>query len=222
MIQPTRARTSAVDTEDVDFLLSPTTPKKGLMPKLSWYFHQTNNPLGQSKSALAEADGLLQPVLPAWPCEDPFPCPEAETLMDSIMCRLLARPYDRLDPCVNSMLLRIFESYRNLHDERHEIRQELRKESVRRASLERAMKVSAQQWERERQAYQAEVGRLELIIANNQWSLRAAHSENMPPAQVMRGPRVPGDDGTLETIFHLLERSRRYEAPFWDTQRGEA
>lgn len=226
MIQPTRARTPAVDFEDSDLstistskatLSSPTAPRIGLKPKFSAYF--TQQPATPSR---ADVDGLFSPQFPSWPPDEPLPNPDAESLVDSVMCRLLASPNDSLDLRFNGVLLQIFESFRSIHDERNQLALELQEWKERLYALESAVQRSAEQWQREKLDYKAEVKRLELILAKGKRGLAEVTLARQD--SVLRGrhrTNISEMDDSLETILKFLEKTKRYEDKVWSSQRGK-
>ena len=220
MIQPVRSRTPA---EELDGILSPTTPRRGLKPKLSSYFNQ--QPTTTTKVDAVFSDDLFNPTWPSASTFGAYPSPHANNLIDSVMCRLLGQPYDSLDSSLNATLLQIFEHFRNLDDEHQKTLVDLEKEVERRCHLESAMQQSAQQWNREKQDYKAEVKRLELILANGSDGLVKVTSARQDSVLRNRGNRDDmfgiSEDRTMETIFEFLERSKRYEDKMWSSQRGE-
>lgn len=208
--------------------VQPPTPKRGgLRPKLSQYLAH-NGPFG-SGVKLNEAEHLpeeFQTVFPSWPREDPYPDPQPERLMDSIMCRLLADPYDTLDPRFNTALLQIFEAFRNLVDERNKLRAQLTEEVECRSSDKGIMQYAESKWRDERQAYKAEVKRLELIISKGKRgvadvALARQDSILRNRKALVRQDNEPADDGK-ETVLEFLEKTKLHEDPAWSSQRGKS
>lgn len=223
MIQPARSRTPGVGTDEPDNLLSPTTPRKGLKPKLSSYFTQHAAPTAAGRFELSHACETLPPGLPAWPTTDAAPNPDPERLIDSVMNRLLAGPDRPLDSRFNGILLEIFESFRNLTDEKTLAQSHAQTEIEKRLALERTMREAAEQWDREKQIYKAEIKRLELLLSKGARGL--AEVTLARQNSMLRCKRGNEDDvskeKTLESIFEFLERSRRNEEKIWTSQRGE-
>ena len=223
MIQPARARTPAVEAEEPDGIGSPTTPRKGFRPKLSSYFMQCSNPGPPSRTDLVSGEDLLNPTWPSSSFNEPSPNRDTESLIDAIMCRLLACPYDKLDSRFNGMLLQIFESYRNVSDEKQELQTNFEREVDRRTAMEAAMHRSAHRWSQERQQYKAEVKRLELLLSQGKRGL-AEVTIARQDSLLRNRKRGHGDmtpDESLETIFEFLEKTKRYEDKQWSSQRGE-
>lgn len=226
-IQTSRARTPAVQelNDDTDGIATPVTPKRGLRPKISSYF--TKDP---STAAAVRADAptsLLDEktspcTLPTWPDDEAFPSPDAEALVDSIMCRLMAEPYAALEPRFNGALLRLFESHRCMNDERLKLQEQLENEMKRGTLLYQRLQAAQKQWSDERQDFKAEIKRLELLLAKGkrgvaEVTLAREDSELRRKESVRRSRGI--DDG-LETIFEFLEKTRRWEDKAYGSQRG--
>ena len=224
MIQPARARTPGRDLEDPDGMLSPATPRKGLKPKLSSYFNQQFNTAAPSKTDLTFGEDLLSPRWPSWSADDVVPSPNTESLIDAVMCRLLAEPYTCLDPRFNGLLMQIFESYRDLVDQKQQLLANARQEVERRGQIDSKWRLSAQQWDREKQQYKAEVKRLELILAKGKRGLAEVTLTRQDSVlqQKQRETSEHSEDETMETIFEFLEKTKRYEDKAWSSQRGES
>lgn len=227
MIQPSsRAKTPAIESEDGSMLsgsmLSPTTPRKGLRPKLSSYLSQHTLLPGPSKTDLSLDEDVFNQTTwyPLWSNDDPAPSPDAEKLMDTVMCKLLADPYRALDPRFNSMLMHIFESYRRLKDDKENLHLELVQECEKREALQQALHHASEQWEIEKQDYKAEVKRLELILAKGKRGLAEVTLARQDSIIRHRKQQSMGDD-TMETIFEFLEKTKRFEDRQWSSQRGE-
>jgi len=204
----------------------PPTPKRGLRPKLSSYLSH-NGPFGSSIKPL-EIEHLpedLQLDFPSWPVREPFPAPDAERLIDSTMCRLLSNPYGALDPRFNGILLQIFEAFRALADERDQMQAQLVEEIECRSSDKGIMQYAEAKWRDERQAYRAEVKRLELIIAKGKRGVAdvalARQDSVIRNRKAAASPEVQGGDDGKETVLEFLEKTKRFEDPAWSGQRGE-
>lgn len=226
-IQTSRARTPAVQetNDDIDGIAIPMTPKRGLRPKISSYF--TKDP-GIAASVRVDAPTSLLDeknsscVLPTWPDDESFPSPDAEGLVDSIMCRLMAQPYACLEPRFNSAILRLLESHRCMNDERQKLQQQLESEVKRGTLLYQRLQAAQKQWSDERQDFKAEIKRLELLLAKGkrgvaEVTLAREDSELRRKESVRRSRGI--DDG-LETIFEFLEKTRRWEDKAYGSQRG--
>ncbi|KAI7373629.1 hypothetical protein KC328_g16517, partial [Hortaea werneckii] len=226
-IQTSRARTPAVQetNDDTDGIAIPTTPKRGLRPKISSYF--TKDP-GTAASVRVDAPNSLLDeknsscVLPTWPDDESFPSPDAEGLVDSIMCRLMAQPYACLEPRFNGAILRLLESHRCGNDERQKLQQQLESEVKRRTLLYQRLQAAQKQWSDERQDFKAEIKRLELLLAKGkrgvaEVTLAREDSELRRKESVRRSRGI--DDG-LETIFEFLEKTRRWEDKAYGSQRA--
>jgi hypothetical protein len=202
----------------------PPTPKKGLRPKLSSYW-TSNGPFGVVKpEPEAPPDDYSIPSFPSWAVEDPFPDPNAEQLIDSIMCRLMTDPYKPLDGRFNGMLLQIFEAYRNVCDERDGGWARLNEEIDARAADKSSMQRMEEDWDCERRAYKAEVKRLELIIAKEKRGVaavvQARQDSIIRRRKQMDSPDDEDMDDGKETVIQFLEKTRRFEDPAWSSQRG--
>ncbi|RMY52194.1 hypothetical protein D0865_05923 [Hortaea werneckii] len=226
-IQTSRARTPAVQetNDDIDGIAIPMTPKRGLRPKISSYF--TKDP-GIAASVRVDAPTSLLDeknsscVLPTWPDDESFPSPDAEGLVDSIMCRLMAQPYACLEPRFNSAILRLLESHRCMNDERQKLQQQLESEVKRGTLLYQRLQAAQKQWSDERQDFKAEIKRLELLLAKGkrgvaEVTLAREDSELRRKESVRRSRGI--DDG-LETIFEFLEKTRRWEDKAYGSQRA--
>lgn len=225
MIQPTRTRTPAVEYDEADAFLSPTTPRKALKPKFSSYFTQhTNNP-GPSKKECSSPP-LNRPSdidWPSWPADDPYPSPDADVLIDSVMCRILGSPYNGLDPRFNGVLLQIFEGFRVLADEKHRLLARSEQDLDRLSETEKIMQKSARQWNYEKQIYKSEIKRLELLLAKGKRGLAEvtlARQDSLLRQHDERDAKARKHD-TLDTIFQFMEKNKRVEDKVWGYQRGE-
>ncbi|KAK4549077.1 hypothetical protein LTR36_007533 [Oleoguttula mirabilis] len=227
MVQPARARTPAVEHagDDSDGVASPTTPKRGLKPKFSSYF---TNPGGAALAVQAERSftslnfDLFAPRLPAWPEDEQYPSPNAEALIDSIMCRLMSEPYGSLDQRFNGMLMRIFECYRHVGDERTQLQDQLEDEISRHKALLQRLHHSQKQWSMEREDYRSEIKRLELLLAKGKRGLAEVTlaRQDSELRQKNNDRRSKQEDDGLETIFEFLEKTSRSEDKAWSSQRA--
>lgn len=225
MIQPTRTRTPAIEQEEAETFLSPTTPRKGLKPKLSSYFSQHANNAGPRKkeSLSPRNDGDLE--WPSWPAEDPYPSPDADVLIDSVMCRVLASPYEGLHPRFNSLLLQIFEGFRTMADEKQRLLIKSEQDSDRISALERVLQKTAQQWSSEKEDHKAEIKRLELLLAKGKRGLAevtlARQNSVLRQRNGEKRTKARKHD-SLDTIFKFMEKNKRVEEKVWSFQRGES
>lgn len=202
----------------------PSTPKKGLRPKLSSYLSQSGPFASTSKSepepVFAE---LSTQSFPSWAIEDTFPHPSAEQLIDTILCRLMSQPYDALDTRFNGALLQIFEVYRNLSDQRERLERSLAGETDNRLAERSTAQRAEHEWEEEKRSYKAEVKRLELVIAQGKRGV-AEVALVRQDSLIRRKKQVvtPDDeDDGKETVFEFLEKTKRFEDPAWSGQRGK-
>jgi len=201
----------------------PSTPKKGLRPKLSSYLSQSG-PFGAISKPEPEPAFTETPThsFPSWAVEDTFPHPSAEQLIDTILCRLMSQPYDTLDTRFNGALLQILEAYRNLSDQRERLEKHLAEETAIRLAERSATQEAEREWEEEKQSYKAEVKRLELIIAQGKRGV-AEVALVRQDSLIRRKKQVitPDDeDDGKETVFEFLEKTKRFEDPAWSGQRG--
>lgn len=194
MIPPMRTRTpaSAADVDDPDGI---TSPRKGLKPKLSMYFGQTLNPTSPTlRPATSWRPGTIDPSPPS---------PGADSLVDAVMCQLMAHPYDSLDRQFNGAVLQICEAFRDAGEEKEQLRMEVARRVEEREGLQRDLERSRSLWERERQDYKAEVKRLELILAKGKRGLAEvtlARRESL----IRRGRETLTSDAS-DTISPALE-----------------
>lgn len=220
MIQTARSRTPATDTDDSEGVLF---PRKGLKPKVSSYLTQQSAPSFPSRTNSTITNNAYHQHLPSWSTDQTIPDPDVGKLIDSVMSRLLAEPYCGLDSRFNGSLLQIFEAFRHVNDENIQLQSLLEQEINKCSSLERAIHESAKQWSREREEFQAEVRRLELIVAKGERGL--AEVTLVRQDSLLRyGQRIRDNikaDKTLETVFEFLERTRRREDAKWNSQRGK-
>jgi hypothetical protein len=222
VIQASRARTPALEPDDFDGAISPSTPKLGLRPKLSNYFLQTGHPQTTGTAFASSADEWTQSQFPSWPDDQPYPQPSATGLIDSITCRLMRSPYHSLDLQFNGPLLQIFEAYRNMLDAHEHLRRRIDEEVKDKTALVNQLQRAQQQWTEERQHYKAEIKRLELVLAKGEQGLTGVttarqHSVLRQPDNMRRSQQV---DASLQTIFDALERSSRHDEKAWNGQRG--
>ncbi|WPH04127.1 Hypothetical protein R9X50_00701200 [Acrodontium crateriforme] len=221
MIQPVRARTPMVEQDDNED--ATTSPRRLLKPKFSSYF----TAYGSSGNATKVATPVEEPsggLYGLWRHDGPNPEPNADGLMDSVMCRLLGKPYDVLDVSFHGAILRIFESYRCISDENQRLQAQVAEQEIGQKALFEQMRSAQQQWHEERKEYKAEVKRLELLLAKGKRGLaevtlarqdsvfRQRKSANITPKE--------GYDDGLETIFEFLEKTKRYEDKAWSSQRA--
>ena len=224
MIQPTRARTPAVDSEEADTFQSSMSPRKAPKPKFSSYFTQHTHDISSSQRASPGLTGTNDPGGAVWPAGDPYPNPEADVLIDSVMCRLLGSPYESLHPRFNSLLLQIFEGFRNVSDEKQQLLAKSQQDSDKIVAMEKAMQKSMQQWGREKADYKAEVKRLELLLAKGKGGLAEvtlARQDSKLRERQTAGGRETNKRDTLGTIVDFLEKTKREDERYWSSQRGE-
>ena len=216
MIQSNRARTPALEPEDSEELLSPPIPQKGrLKRKVSSYFdfHANVKPVTAN-----DIPGESQ--LPTWPPDQLYPDPKAEDEMDSIFCRLMSDPYSALDVQFNGSLMRIFESYIKLQDEKDMLQKRLDHETQTASALISKFNMAEKDWQDELQDYKEEVKRLEVLLAK---ASRRGLAEVTLARQdsKLRSRKAERQDGR-ETIFEFLEKTPRRHDSVYNNQRGES
>ncbi|KAK0290234.1 hypothetical protein LTR35_002176 [Friedmanniomyces endolithicus] len=222
MIQPSRTRTPAVEPDDSDGMASPVTPKRGLKPKISSYLTHHGLTVNSEPSYASLNEDPFSPELPAWPEEQPYPHPDAEGLIDSIMCRLMTESYSSLDPRFNGMLLHIFESYRNVRDCQRQMEEQLDEATQGKKSLLYRLQQAQKQLAEQRQEYKAEIKRLELLLAKGKRGLAEvtiARQDSQLRQRESYRQSEQLDDG-LRTIFDVLERTQRSDEKTYGTQRA--
>ncbi|KAK0290607.1 hypothetical protein LTR35_000038 [Friedmanniomyces endolithicus] len=222
MIQPSRSRTPAVEPEDSDGMASPVTPKRGLKPTISSYLTHHGLTVKSEPSYASLNEDPFSPGLPAWPEEQPYPHPDAEGLIDSIMCRLMTEPYSSLDPRFNGMLLHIFEGHRNVRDCKQQMEEQLDDAMQGKKSLLYRLQQAQKQMSEQRQEYKAEIKRLELLLAKGKRGLAEvtiARQDSQLRQRESHRRSEQLDDG-LRTIFDVLERTQRSDEKTYGTQRG--
>ena len=221
MIQP-RTRTPAVEPDDSDGAASPVTPKRGLKPKISSMF--THHGVAAKPSMHSLTEDPFAPRLPSWPDEQPYSLhPDAEGLIDSVMCRLMSDPYGSLDSRFNSMLMHIFESYRSVMDEKQQLQEQANEAAHGRKALLSRLQQAQKQWSQERQDYKAEIKRLELLLAKGKRGLAEVTTARQDSQYRQRESYRRSemlDDG-LRTIFEVLERTQQSNEKTWGNQRGK-
>ncbi|KAK1066338.1 hypothetical protein LTR74_007225 [Friedmanniomyces endolithicus] len=222
MIQPSRTRTPAVEPEDSDGMASPVTPKRGLKPTISSYLTHHGLTVKSEPSYASLNEDPFSPGLPAWPEEQPYPHPDAEGLIDSIMCRLMTEPYSSLDPRFNGMLLHIFEGHRNVRDCKQQMEEQLDDAMQGKKSLLYRLQQAQKQMSEQRQEYKAEIKRLELLLAKGKRGLAEvtiARQDSQLQQRESHRRSEQLDDG-LRTIFDVLERTQRSDEKTYGTQRA--
>lgn len=225
-----RALAVTANNDDGDIETAPgmSTPKKRIKPKLSSYF--TGNNPGPSSSLLTEAQDaaldLTLPELPSWPVADPFPDPDPDSLVESVMIQLMNSPLSSLDPKYNNVLMRIFECYRHLKDELAEARSRLDKERDRSYGITLDMNAAEQHWEEEKALYKEEVRRLEIIISKSNRGL-AGVTMARQESVLRRKQKERADDeaeartNRKETVLEFLEGTKIFDDRGYSSQRGK-
>ena len=199
------------------------TPRKGLKPKFSYFSQHANGAGPSKKESSSQRNDVDDFEWPTWPAEDPYPSPDADVLIDSVMCRILGSPYEGLHPRFNGVLLQIFEGFRSLADEKQRLLAKAEQDSDRVSEMEKVMQKSAKQWNGEKQEYKAEIKRLELMLAKGKGGLAevtlARQDSLLRIHQAERSSKARKHD-TLETIFQFMEKNKKHEEKVWNNQRG--
>lgn len=207
-IQPARARTPAFDPDDTDDMASPATPKQGLKSKVSSYFDFRQH----TKTASFNED--LESELPRWPTDQLYPDPNAEDEMDSVMCVLMSDPYARLDVRFNGALMRIFEKFMALKEEKEQLQRRLDQEVASYQAVLSRFNMAEKDWEDERRDYKDGVKRLEILLSKTSKRGVAEVTLARQESKLHRGRKTSDDN--KETIFEFLDKMKRF-----DDQRGE-
>ncbi|KAF7196188.1 hypothetical protein HII31_02589 [Pseudocercospora fuligena] len=213
-IQPTRSRTpyTPQEPDESDDYFSPTTPKRKLKPKLSSYFGHNQ------KSSLQEEFAPVTAELPSWPLEQLYPDPKAEQMIDSVMCRLMADPYEPLGVQHNSSLMAICEDYLKLRDEKCQLQRQLESELDSTQDLIAKFNAAENDWIEERDDYKEEVKRLEVLLAKN--SKRGVAEVTLARQDSKLRNRNSQLGSRKETVFEFLEKTKRFEDAAWSGQRA--
>lgn len=175
--------------------------------------------LGQTSKIASFHEEAAPFQLPAWPLDELYPEPKAEDQMDSIMCVLMSEPHTRLDVRYNSSLMRIFESYLKLKDEKVELEQKLQESSQAMQSVISKFNMAQKDWEDKKQDYKDEIKRLEVLLAKSSKRGLAEVTLARQDSKLRRDDL--SDEDHKETIFEFLEKTNRYSGRFYDNQRGE-
>lgn len=222
MIQPSRARTPAVEHDDAEGISLPITPKRGLKPKFSSYFTHNGNRLKTEPSSASPADDPFLPHLPTWPAHQESPQLGADQLLDTVICRLLSDPYRSLDSRFNGAILYIFEAYQNLREEKERLECRVASEVFGRKSLVHRLQEAQKLWSEERQDYKDEIKRLELLIARGRGGLAevtlARQGSGFRARESIR--RSQQLDPGLQTVLEAIDRTNRQAEKTWSNQRG--
>ncbi|KAG9948590.1 hypothetical protein KCU85_g5003, partial [Aureobasidium melanogenum] len=204
------------DEADPDITSGFGSSRKKVRPKISSYFSH-RGPSSHGRSSVWSADRrasfkeTISSPYQTWPegCE-----PDPDQTMDSIMRTLIAEPYRPLDVKHNSPLLMIFEGFRNLRDENSSLLRKLKYEAETRFESHHELELERQAWQREKEQYQAEVRRLELIISENKEGVaevvRARQGSLLGREHRRRTTSSANTsrDDSRETVFEFLERTR--------------
>lgn len=212
-IQPTCARTPALEADDSEDQILLTTPKRGLKSKVSSYFDFGH----AAKSSFHEEATSSQ--LPAWPFDQLYLNPKAEEEIDSVMCVLMSDPYAQLDVHFNASLMRIFENYLELRKENDELQKRLDEERAGSQAIISRFNMTEKDWEDEKQDYRVEVKRLEVLLSKASKRGLAEVTLARQDSKI-RSRKSYGDQ--KETIFEFLEKTKRRDDKFYNSQRGKS
>lgn len=229
MIQPCRIRTPLpyIDHDDAsaETVSSPATPRRKVRPKLSSYFSQYIPATGHGKHEPLNADHTCFDVAQisastyTWPG---FCQPDPEVLMESIMRKLLADPFQPTDARDNSSLMMIFEAYRSLRGQNMALCEELKNEGDCRYAGEMEAERAEKIWQQEREGFRAEIKRLELLIVKGKRGMadvmRARQDSMLRKARKRQD--LPVENDSKETVFEFLERTRAEDEDARQSQRG--
>lgn len=214
-MQPARARTPAVfDTEDSEDLPCPNTPKQRLKRKVSSYFD-----FGNTTKAPSIHEEPSASHLPTWPVDEPYPDPKAEEEIESVMCLLMSEPHKPLDIRFHCSLMRIFEDWLRLKEERDLLQNRLDREVEATQVVVSKYQVAEKDWEDEKQDYKDEVKRLEVLLSKI--SKRGLVEVTLARQDSKLRQRNLGKGVQKETIFEFLEKEKCYDDKFYNSQRGK-
>ncbi|CAK4033577.1 Hypothetical predicted protein [Lecanosticta acicola] len=213
-IQPaSRVRTPALeDTEDT---LPPATPKqRGLKSKVSSYFD-----LGLPKSTVGQEE-TAEPQLPIWPRDQLYPDPNVEDQMDSVMCRLMAHPHIPLDVCFNGNLMRIFEGYVRLKEERDTLQKRLDHDASAFQAMLSKYNMAEKDWQDEKEDFKEEVKRLEILLSKT--SKRGLAEVTLARQDSSLRSRKRERSDHKETLLEFLDRAKILHPPdkIYESQRA--
>ncbi|KAF2170551.1 hypothetical protein M409DRAFT_19371 [Zasmidium cellare ATCC 36951] len=212
-IQPSKARTP-LEPDDMPETPSQTVPpKRCLKKKVSSYFD-----LGQNTKTLSFHEEAPTSLLPTWPVDELYPEPKAEDEMDSVMRVLMSEPYARLDVRYNSSLMRIFEAYATLKDEKLELEQKVQESTDTMQSVISEHNMAQKDWEDKKQDYKDEIKRLEVLLAKS--SKRGLAEVTLARQDSKLRSHKLSDDDHKETIFEFLEKTNRHSSRLYDNQRA--
>lgn len=220
MVQPSRSKLptiSAPEHHEHETVSDPATPRKRPRPKISSYFAHHMHAGGSSKLEIVHSDDppTSKTLSSLYMAPDPWPDPDADDLVDGVMSRLLAFPYNGLDAQQNGPLLRIMEGYRRLSDEIRRLHTNLKAEVDSRHAAELDMQKAVEKWVQERRDLQAEVKRLERLLVKGKRGLadvvRGRQSSSLRRESEPSGMPEKKLGNDKETVSEFLAQSRRDE-----------
>jgi hypothetical protein len=144
--------------------------------------------------------------------------------MDSVLRRLMSRPCAPLDVQFNGVLLRIFEAFLSLRDERDTLQARLDVACDERKGLVAKFEIAQCEWHRERDEYRAEVKKLEVLLArtgeHGVKEVMLARQESLIRRPVR--PHRPDDENIAvkENVMEVLDRTLSRDRQVWSKQRG--
>ncbi|KAK4496912.1 hypothetical protein PRZ48_011361 [Zasmidium cellare] len=220
-IQPGKGRTPLEPDDMIDPTSQTAPPKRCLKKKVSSYFD-----LGQNSKTSSFYEGTTfheeasTSHLTTWPVEELHPDsnPNTEDDMDSVMRVLMAEPHVRLDARHNSSILRVFESYRNMKDEKEELEQKVQESNEAMESVISKFNMAQKDWEDKKQDYKDEIKRLEVLLAKSSKRGLAEVTLARQGSKLRNHKLSDGDQ--KETIFEFLEKTNRSSGRFFDNQRA--
>lgn len=230
MVQPSRSKTTAIsvpEDHDHEAVSNPGTPRKRPRPRFSSYFSHHGHAGGASKADIVAPDyfSMSRTTSVSQAEATTFPNPEADSLVDAVMCRLLADPFKGLDAQQNSSLLRILEGCRELRAEKQHLETKLHNEVESRYAAMIEVQRAEKRWSEEKEEYKAEIKRLELLIAKGKRGIADVIRARQDSVLRRRSrPNEVSEDVPMdqkETIFEFLTRSRRDEELMRQSQRGK-
>jgi hypothetical protein len=217
--QRSRSRTPAAKDRLKDD--RPSTPVKQIKSKLSF-----------SSTSTLQKQSFDNHFIPSRQASNiPDPNPSAEAGMDSVLRRLMSSPCAPLDVQFNGILLRIFEAFLQLRDEKDALQAKLDLALCEQKGLVHGFEAVQREWLQEKEEYKLEIKRLEVLLA--QTSKRGVAEVTLArqgslirrerPSTVTRKIDQGLDNGTSamkENVLEVLDRTLRRDQRNWSNQRG--
>lgn len=149
-----------------------------------------------------------------------WPKPDAESEMESLLCKLMSDPRGQLDVQHNGALLRIFEAFLGLRDDKQRLQERLRDAARERELIISRCNMAEKDWECEKQDFRDEIKRLEVRLARV--SKRGIAEVTLARQDSKIHARKFSGKDNRETIFGFSRTVRRanYEERVWNNQRG--